>query len=765
MATLIAPGAPGSRPTWTSSAKDMVTTALGSSRVWVTMGFGILNEVYWPATGQPQVRDLGFIVAGPSGWYEVKRVNRYAFTMPERCVPLPQVTHKGDGYELALGVVPDPMRDVVLISYRLTGKDLKLYALLAPHLGNSGEHNNAHAADDLSAWRGVTALCLISDCGFSRSSAGYVGASDGWQDFFRNGRMTWEYSDALDGNVALLGELNANQGTLALSLSTSIIGARTNARSSLSEGYGPICEKFAEGWEEWAKTFTIPDAPPEVRREAYLSAIVLKVHEDRSYPGSMVASLSVPWGNSSDSLGGYHLVWARDCVEAALALLGVGRIEGCRNILSYLIAVQNADGTWNQNWFPGGQPFWTGIQLDEVGFPIILAAKLAEQNALGGIGGAEAMIARAAGYLVAHGPISPQDRWEENSGISPFTLGVEIVALIAAAEFLSGEERDFALSLADCWSERIEDWTYVTGGPLADRFGVQGYYVRIGPAAVSGGLCGRVNVANRWGESMPAIELVGMEYLHLVRLGLRSPHDRRIENTFKITEALLKVEMPTGIAYHRYNEDGYGEHADGSPYDGNGIGRAWPLLTGERGHFELQRGQDPLPYLEMMTRMTGPTGLIPEQVWDAPAVPKRGLEPGKPTGSAMPLVWAHAEFLKLLCAREQKRPLELLKSVERHLQGKAARANTWHWRTDTPFDVLPANRELLIEMERPFVLHMGFDGWQAIEDRPSSPLPFGRHGVRLRRAEFAGRSVLDFTRYFVTDAKWEGRDHSIKLSS
>src|SRR3974390_745688 len=122
------------------------------------------------------------------------------------------------------------------------------------------------------------------------------------------------------------------------------------------------------------------------------------------------------------------------------------------------------------------------------------------------------------------------------------------------------------------------------------------------------------------------------------------------------------------------------------------MGRAWPLLTGERGHFALQAGEDPLPYLEMMTRMTGPTGLIPEQIWDAPAVPKRLLEPGKPTGSAMPLVWAHAEFLKLLCAREQKRPLELLKSVEKRLQDKAARGRTpggtpggtWHWRTDTP---------------------------------------------------------------------------------
>jgi glucoamylase len=232
--------------------------------------------------------------------------------------------------------------------------------------------------------------------------------------------------------------------------------------------------------------------------------------------------------------------------------------------MSYLVAIQKADGSWNQNGYPDGRPFWTGIQLDEVAFPVVLAAKLAELDALQGLGGVDAMVRRAAGYLVANGPISQQDRWEENSGISPFTLAVEIVALIAAAEFLAGEERNFVLSLADCWNERIEDWTYVTRGPYASQFGVDGYYVRIGPAAVEGGLCGRVNVANRQGETMSAIALVGTDYLHLVRLGLRRPDDPRIENTSRVTEALLKVETPLGIAYRRYNEDGYGSTRTGA---------------------------------------------------------------------------------------------------------------------------------------------------------------------------------------------------------
>jgi glucoamylase len=758
----LAPGAPGIRPTWTSSAKDLVTTALGPARVWVTMGFGIVNEVYWPATGTPQLRDLGFIVAGPAGWSEVKRVAQYNVMVPEPYVPLPRVVHEGEGYRLEIELLPDPLRDAALLSYKLSGEGMKLYVLLSPHLANSGEGNNARAGDDLVAWKESSALALVSDSGFSRTSAGYVGTSDGWQDFAQNGRMSWTYAEALDGNVALFGELAAHEGILSLGFSVHIEGARTLARSALAEGYDGTRQRFIHDWKEWGRKLVIPGGSLPVEREAYISAVVLKVHEDRSFPGSIVASLSVPWGNASDSSGGYHLVWARDCVEAGLALIAVGEIEDAVWLLCYLIATQREDGHWSQNTFPDGRPFWHGIQLDEVGFPIVLAAKLAEQGALTGVGGVEAMVRRAVRYLVNHGPISAQDRWEENAGISPFTLGIEIVALIAAADFLDAEERAYALDLADCWNERIEDWTYVEDGVLAPEHDVKGYYVRLGPAALDGGLCGRINVKNRGGETVEASALIGMEFLYLVRLGLRKADDPRILDSLKIAEALLKVETPQGIAYRRYNGDGYGEKEDGSPFDGSGIGRAWPLLAGERGHFDLQAGRDPLPWLEMMTRMTGPAGLIPEQVWDGPAIPERMLQPGKPSGSAMPLVWAHAEFLKLLIAREKKRPLELLASVEEHL-ANGTRGNTWYWRPDTPFDALPKERELVIDLAQSFMLHFGFDGWQGIADRCSTPLPFGRHGVRLGTADLAGHQSIEFTLYMLEDSRWDGQDRRVAL--
>ncbi|KXU97678.1 glucan 1,4-alpha-glucosidase [Caballeronia megalochromosomata] len=758
-----APGWPGIAPTWTSSAKDLVTTSLGRSRVWASIGHGILNEVYWPSAGEPQVRDLGFIVAGPSGWHELKRIGRYRLSLPSPFIPQPRIVHEGEGYCLELDLSPDPLRDVILVAFRLTGNDVKLYALIAPHLGGSGLHNNARTADGLVAWKDGVALHLSADCGFSRASAGYVGYSDGWQDFANHARMDWTFVEALDGNVALMGELAAATGVLALSFAEAPEGACTLARSSLAEGFDSVQRSCAEAWQAWAAGIAVPEALEPVRYEACLSAMVLKAHEGRTYPGALIASLSIPWGNTSDSTGGYHLVWTRDAVEAALALLAIGCVEDTRRVLGYLIATQRVDGSWSQNSYPDGRPFWTGVQLDEVGFPVLLAARLVEDGAMGGVTGMTEMIARAIGYLARNGPGSPQDRWEENAGISPFTLGIEIAALVTAAEHLPAADSTYALSLADYWNERLEDWTYVENGTFSQAFDIDGYYVRIAAPPGKGGLRGRIDIANRAGRSTPAGALIGMECLYLARLGLRDARDQRIQNSVKVIDGLLGVQTPHGIAYRRYNGDGYGEHENGAPFDGTGVGRLWPLLTGERAHLDLLLGIDPLPYLEMMTCMTGASRLIPEQVWDADPIPERALEAGKPTGSAMPLVWAHAEFLKLLIARHRRRPIELLSSVERRYHAQRPEAATWHWRHAQPFDALPAGRALIIENPEPFHLHYGFDGWHEVSDKPSEARAFSIQGVRFDRADVSDHSVLDFTFYFPESQRWAGDDYHVRL--
>ena len=739
-----APGRPGIDATWTSSAKDMVSTALGSSRLWATFGYGIVNEIYWPSTGQPQIRDLGFIIAGPKGWTEVKRAMRYTVTTPRAYVPLPRVVHEGDGYRLELEYLVHPLRDTLLIRYKLDGEDLKLYALLAPHLNVDRMDNTALAGEDLSATRSGVAVCLRADCGFTRTSAGYVGTSDGWQDFNKNGKMSWTYDTGSKGNVALMGELGENSGLLALSLAGTPEGARTLSRSSLADDYDAQHKLFVEQWEEWGKSLDIPYTSPELKHEAELSAAVIKIHEDRSYAGALVASLSVPWGQSHDDPGGYHLVWTRDAVEAAFAMIAIGQIEDASRTLAYLIGTQAADGSWAQNYFPDGRGYWSGSQLDEVALPVLLMAKLRAIGRIEMTQPIKRMVEQAIGFIVRNGPMSDQDRWEENSGASPFTLTVTICALVAAADLFEPETRDYLQSLADCWNERIESWTYAEGGGFCLKYGVPGYYIRLAPRTRDGGLDGDVDIRNVADGETEARNLVGLEFLYYVRAGLRAFDDPRVLDTLRVVDDVLRVATPSGPAYHRYNGDGYGEHRDGGPFDGSGIGRAWPLLTGERGHYAVVAGEDAAPYLEAMSRMTGLAGLIPEQVWDTDPIPERGLYPGKPSGSAMPLVWAHAEFLKLLAAQTSHRPAELLDVVQSRYGAGVPEASTWHWRGNSPFRRMPAGRDLLVEAAAPFTLGVSRDGGEAAQ-HASAPGPLGMSQVRLAAADLAGTTRVGLT--------------------
>lgn len=754
-------GAPGLAPTWCSSDKDFVTTALGSSRLWATIGHGIVDEVYWPSTGEPQIRDFSFYLVGAAGFIDLKRVRRYRLSTPGPFLPALNITHYADDYELCLEILPDARRDALLVRYRLQGP-YRLVAILAPHLGSTGRDNRAWVDDGTGyAQRGECALCFAANAPLKHLSCGYVGASDGWQDLDRHGTLTYDYTSADHGTVALSGEAQGPSGVLALAFSESARGAHTLVRTALAEGFDTLRAEFLQGWQNWGAELKLPRPDDRLGNAGLLSAAVLKVHEDRTFPGAVVASLSVPWGNSTDTLGGYHLVWPRDATLTAFALLAANQPLEARHILAHLTATQARDGQWPQNYFPSGTPFWTGTQLDEAAFPVLLAAKLRE---LGDpeLPGTAQMVRAATGFVARTGPYSEQDRWEENPGVSPFTLAIAISALIAAAPWLSAEERSRAEELADDWNERLEAWCYVRDTTLAEQLGVAGYYVRIAAPDKSGDLCGWVALRNREGEEVMGSALVSMDFSYLVRLGLRSPHDARIRDTIKVVDEILRVQTPSGALYHRYNEDGYGEHPDGRAFDGNGVGRLWPLLSGERGHLALQMGADPLEYLNTIWNCASLGGMLPEQVWDTAAIPALGLEPGRPSGSAMPLLWSHAEFLKLLIARERGQPVELLQSVQQRYGGTAGRsAAAWHWRHEVPIARLEAGRALRIEDRQPFILHFGFDGWQQIQDHEAVLQPFGLWSVHLSAQELAPHAELNFTRRY--GSEWEGADHRVLL--
>jgi glucoamylase len=778
----IAPGGPGIPPTWCSSDKDLVGCSPGPSRLWFTIGGGILNEVYYPRVDLPQIRDLGFIVADGRGfWVEVKRLWNYSIEVTEPGIPAVRIVHRHERFELALRVVPGFERDALLIDVALDGDPtLRPYVLLAPHLGGTGWNNQARVAEYggqrlLSAVQGPFALALVAmtreQCNaLGRASAGFTGESDGWQDFKRHGAMTYEYQAAGPGNVALLGEL-PRTAVLGLGFGSSPEAAATLALTATFEPFDHVRDRHVAEWRRWYARADFPASyleglPADCHVQFRVSTMVLRAHQDKTYPGAMVASLSVPWGNTKEERAGYHLVWPRDLVECAGALLAVGATREAGNTLRYLRATQLPDGHWHQNQWLGGTPYWTGIQLDETALPVLLAAALAERNALEGTE-IEDMVRRALAYVVRNGPVSDQDRWEESAGLNTFTLGVCIAALVSGAPFLAADARELVLDVADYWNSRLEDWTAVRDTPLAQEQGIPGYYVRVAPAqALSDrGAFDRVLAVKNhdFDPGLPAKAQFGVDFLQLVRFGLRAPDDPLILGSLKLADAFLKVETPEGPLWRRYHDDGYGEHDDGRAYDGVGRGRAWPLLTGERAHYEIVRGRDPLALLQTMARTASAGGMLPEQVWDAAPIERYGLKLGRPTGSAMPLAWTHAEYLKLVASRALKRPFDRPEAVWQRYGGQRCRARRAVWCERGPISEIRRGLSLVLALSAPAEVHYGVNGWQGITELKTRANSLGLHTVTLATEQLAVGEWLDFTFRWSADDRWLGTNYRVTV--
>jgi glucoamylase len=788
---MFAPGWPGIPARWTSSAKSGLGTAISrDSRVWFTLSHGILNEIYYPRVDSACTRDLGFIVTdGESYFSEEKRDTRSQTSTLAPGVPAYRIHNTAiDGrYRIEKEILTDPWRDVVLQRVRfvpLQGSlgDFRLYVLLAPHLNNRGSGNTAWVGDYkgtpiLFAERESYALALASSAPWLARSVGFVGLSDGWQQLQANKRLSRTYTRAENGNVALTGEIDLQSSNgvfvMALGFGPTAMEAGQHALISLLEDFDGTRAEYIESWKGWHAKLK-GGIPPRARTALYhTSATVLRAHESKLVEGGIIASLSIPWGFSKpdDDLGGYHLVWPRDLVETAGGLIAIGAHKQVRRVLRYLQVTQEPDGHWAQNMWLDGTPYWRGIQMDETALPILLVDLAARNGVIDENWRTQLwpMVRRAAAFLVRNGPVSPQDRWEEEPGYAPFTIATEIAALLVAADLADGGANttaaDYLRETADAWNASIERWLFVSGTELAQQHGVEGYYVRIAEpdrADAASPCQGFVPIKNRPPDQSTGVAalMVSLDALAFVRFGLRAPDDPRIIGTVKVIDAMLRVDTPRGPVWHRYQGDGYGEHADGHPFDGTGVGRAWPLLTGERAHYELAAGRaDAAEQLaKAMEALAGDSGLLPEQVWDSADIPERELFIGHPSGSAMPLVWAHAEYVKLrrsLCggAIFDQPP----QTVQRYLVEKTSSARI-SWRFNNKLRSMPKGKTLRVELLAPAVVHWSVDRWRTVRDSPTSDTTLGVHVVDLETSSLAIGDRVDLTFYWPAEHRWEGVD-------
>jgi glucoamylase len=799
-------GGPGTQPRWTSSVKDAVGTAYAaSSRIWFTCSHGILNEIYHPTIDRAQVRDMEFLVTdGETFAHEEKRdlVTTFEYIHPEALGVRYTNRDPQDRYSLIKEIVCDPHHSVVLMRVRLVGHAdllprLKVYALLAPHLNGGGAGNSARAVDIsghkvLMAWKDEWSLAMSASCGFSRTSCGFVGVSDGWRDLMDDFKMDWQFGSATNGNIAVMGELDlkghvaqgdgtesAVEFTVAIGVGAGHHTAAQKTMGALAMPYAELRKRFIEQWQRAANPEWLAKGSQDKGELMRVSHNVLLAHEDKTYSGAFVASASIPWGQvkGDDDLGGYHLVWTRDMVQTASALLACGRAETARRALVYLACTQQEDGGFAQNFWIDGTPYWSGKQLDEVAFPIILAWRLWKAKGLGELS-IFPFVERAAGCLVRQAPITHQERWEENSGYSPSTLAAVIGGLICAAEMARAHDAAelgiFLEEYADWIEGHLEDWTVTDNGVLHPE--VKRHYMRIRPPecgeAYAHETCGseKIRLSNRPPGTrfeFEAREIIDGGFLELVRYGVRRADDPLMVDSLKVVDAVLKRDLPQGPGWLRYNWDGYGQRADGGPYMGWGQGRVWPLLTGERAHYELAAGKDIAPLIRTYEQFATCGQMMPEQLWDEAGKPEWSMRLGQPAGSAVPLVWAHAEYLKLLRSAVDGKVFDRIDPVyERYCLRNGPNPPSHRieiYSRHRPIQRMDAGRSLRILEEKIFELIWTCDGWQ--NKQVTSSRPLGSAGYCADLAPPAGCGEIEWTLRWTEQDTWLGYNVKVKIDS
>ena len=456
-----------------------------------------------------------------------------------------------------------------------------------------------------------------------------------------------------------------------------------------------------------------------------------------------------------------------------MALLAADNTKLPLRALIYLAAHQNENGRFPQNFWVSGKPYRNGVQLDEVAFPVLLARRLQHLGRLENFD-PWIIVKRAVCFLLHEGPVTGEERWEEHAGYSPSTFAALISAFVCAATFEREGEQEgtaqFLESYADYLRSHLEDWMVTTEGSLVA--GIKRHYVRLNPADPGEVAApGSVNTAELQlssqepgkPKSYPARDIVDAGFLQLVRYGILPADDPIVVDSLRVVDKAIKVDTPFGPVWRRYNHDGYGQRPDGSPYVDWGKGRPWPILTGERGHYELAAGRDATPFLKAMEAFGSFTGFLDEQIWDEHDKPDQGMYLGHATGSAAPLSWAHAEYIRLLRSCHDGQVFDEIPEVARRYRKGGTLPKPvefWLWKHQTR--QMEKGRTLRVCAGAPFKLHWTDDSWATQHDSDSKPTAIGAEYADIPTPANT-QSRIEFTFFWPQAEKWEGRNFQVEV--
>ncbi len=689
---------PGSAAAWTTGNKLAVgTSADTTSTVWFTVAKGVTTEVFYPRLDVPNMQDMQYIITDGTSFVDLERdATSHAVSMPDQTALEYTITNTDTRatpkYRITNTYITDPSQNTLIIRTHfqsLDGGSYQLYLLENASMAGGGANNSASwdaANSALLASGGgnlfgsqlnvFSALVTASPNGFVAHDVGYSGAtSDCYQDVMNNKTLTHQFdSVASPGNVVECGQIGGlgadTTFTIALGYGADAPSAVAAANASLASGFADREAAYRSGWDGYVSG--LRPAPASVSgnmqllRAYYVAAMALHAAEDKTNRGASIAGFATPWGDyaNGDNLNdGYHRVWGRDLYQQAMGMIAAGDSAQALRMAQFLWNSQYIAVTTGKSptYLAGSFPRYSPVsgsntmmpqllgcceQFDEEAFAIVLSWITGLTDSV-----TYQKIKTTANHFQNLGPVTTE-RWEEQFGRSPSSIAAEIAGLVAAADIArqNGDPTSASNweSTADSWLVEVPVWTFTTVGYWPGGH----YYERIDPTSNPNDMS-----QIQFNEGLfYAHDIVDFGFLDLVRLGELLPGDANISTSIAPTATAFDGNSPVQVTiqngdiyFHRYEHDNYGEsNTDCSGWPANGanrFGRLWPVLSGERGEYELANGRSPTLYLQSMADAANDGYFIPEQVWDRADISCFTI--GRPTGSAAPLNWAEGQYLRL----------------------------------------------------------------------------------------------------------------------
>jgi glucan 1,4-alpha-glucosidase len=719
--------------------KDCLGTARNTtSKVWFTVAGGMLSDVYYPTTDNTDNKTVQYVVTDGRTFTDLQaRDMTYTARALDGTGMACQVTAASarHGYRLVTDFITDPGHDSVVMHtrYEPLAKAARSYHVYVRYnalingTGGGGSQNGGAGSATIDP--ATTALVsyntgtqsttpqrdyqvpvygtLVANRPFAAETSGFAGQpSDGLTQLDASHALTTSYQQAVNGNVTATAEVNPSRGgqfTLALGYGQTAAASVRAAVASATAPFRATYAAYRAGWMRYDETLRPPPArfpgtsaprAAQLKAQYWTSANVIKATADKQFTGAVVSSLADPWGQATTANGAsnglpsvdvnYRVIFERDFSETFTGFLADGDAATARAMTRYIFAkVELPDGSFPRDALVNGAtaPDNYVLEPDEQAFPLIMAW----ESGLGGDRHLWPGVRAAADFLVAHGPVYGDERWEDQAGYSPSNIATEIAGLTAAAAIARRNhdpERSLIYSAtADYYQRNVAKWTVTTNGPYSG----QPYFLRLSKT----GDPNAPVVYNLGNGSVDADQrtVVDDGFLELARFGELPASSPLIANSLKVADSVLATGTPSGPGYHRYgtryesenganvaitgSTDGYGDcyapapmacPRTGRPWIPwfTGTGHVWPLLNGERGEQDLQTGNatGASAQLTTMANLAAGAGMIPEQDWEDADVPPSpygtdpttasiGFTDGQPTGSAGEITWAEAQFVRL----------------------------------------------------------------------------------------------------------------------